>query len=904
MASIINTNKTDLVKKRYKLLFSHDNNYCSMPSYLYNTSSNKLEPYSIDTDFRLKDKTHSMLSSFEQLYKQKQLGEQNNVNILEVNLSQTVYPREENTFLNGTVKRENYTFPWRDSITSRYNNVSSSQLDTDTITFQDYAKTRLFSMWPLDCGTYDVSSPVSQGELMFKNPDNILYARFGRDLNKSGTPQNSVQIQAGKGPFSDSYDNFVSDIKLIYKDYSVLPEYTISDKLRSLLLSGESFYSDAYNTLTVRGTSSYTTNQFLEKYVNSDYVDSSKEVEDNFGNLSSIKISVNGVKKLLPYDGFYPQQRTLQLSTLFSQSIAPSTTLAGTAGTFRTVSNWIFSRGLYNSIRAGIACDLPIWQSGALSDTATTYDRLPFLTLLNPNSYVQKGYQIIDFEPLDDSSRTITLNSTASLGQSDGIYDLAMNNFAAETCNFFLSNSSLTSLRSKSQNEWKFDFSKYSSFTMNVVLNKNSNFTNHDAVGYYGYPYNYFAPPYYALSSSAGSLWSYSVVDSAIAPSASWNSNRAIATITFDANAWSNTVTNLNNTPIPTLQDIKTFSTITYKNENIFNQASSIHNAGAFMPLSASVELFGYSPKNEQWNIHTIWETPVHNFVSVSTINSASVDGGTGNTAGNVHRGMWHQYSTNTTSGLKLSLEYSSSIANRNTGSLIEACGFEMDSKMIGNIADNKTIYEYVVVIPYVVDDCQVEKYFKIPLDTFENEYARAEHLEDDNSIRDLIRKSRKCVLPPKLNFVDYRDRHEGKILNEGEYTDTLPPFAMYIFEFSANLSRQDISNIWQGVSPTLTDISELQNIGMEHPINEYEVIGPHNLANYGGKLPQNTRFKVFKVKARSLSTYNELAKKTIGERTKTKMYGFNWPYDYFSLVEMAKVDVELGFNLEKEKAQ
>ena len=166
----------------------------------------------------------------------------------------------------------------------------------------------------------------------------------------------------------------------------------------------------------------------------------------------------------------------------------------------------------------------------------------------------------------------------------------------------------------------------------------------------------------------------------------------------------------------------------------------------------------------------------------------------------------------------------------------------------------------------------------------------------------DLVRKSRKCVLPPKLNFVNFRDNQNNELLDESQY-DTLPPFAMYIFEFSADLSRQDVSNIWQGVSPSLTDVSEFQSINIEHPIEEREVLNPVNLSLYGNKLPENTRFKIFKVKTKGMSSYEELQKKTIGERATHRM-SFNWPYDFFSLVEMAKVDVELSFVPQQENQE
>ena len=909
--------KDNTINKKYRLVFTNDNNFCSMPTYFYDQASNKFQAFSDDTNFRLKNKDNTFLTQLADLEKQREDGLQNNINVMTVTNAQTIFPREENTFLSGTLKRENFSFPWKDLYSDRYNKVSSSQLDAATTTFQS-TTSNLFAYWPMDSHDRDFySSPsisVRQGELMFKYPYsaisvggyNLLHARFGRNLSASNTPDNSVQEQAGRGPFPNSYSSFTQDIGLIYKNYSILPEYVMGDYVRNALVSGTSIYSDSFNELSLKGTSSLANDYFLERYVHSDYVDSINQTSNLFPKhkLSELNLTVHGVKKLTPYDGFYPVQRTMQLSTLFSQSIAPTTTLTGSQSTFRTVSNNVFSRGLYNSIRAGIACDMPIYKSGS-SFSDYGYDRVPFYALMNPNSYMQKGYQIRDIEPHDDLNRTTSIvDSTASLGQSDLIYDLAMNNFIAEVTNFFINNTKLTSITSAPNEQWKFDFGKYNKFSMNIVLSKDPDFTNHDAVGYYGFPHHQYASPYYVLSGSdSTNFWDASYADTQIAPSASWKQNRATATITFDATAWSTALDVVNQIQIPTIRDILTYSTVTFNNENIQYINSPYITSGSFMPLSSSVELFNYSTRTSRWNINTIWECPVHNFVGATTYNSASVNGGNGNSAGDVHRGIWHQYSTNTRSGLNLLLEYTSSSGRgATTGSLIEACGFSIEPQRVGNLADRKNISEYVVAIPYVVDNCEVETYFKIPLDKFEEQYRLAEDTTEDNSIRDLIRKSRNCVLPPRLNFVQYRDRTNREILDEGDYGRVLPPFAMYIFEFSSTLTRQDLSDIWQGVSPAISNVSEQQSLSIRHAIDDNQVINPSNLSMFDGKLPENIRFKVFKVKARSLSNYEQLKQKSVGEPVQHhEPVVYNWPYDYFSLIEMAKVDIEMSYEKEKE---
>ena len=73
--------------------------------------------------------------------------------------------------------------------------------------------------------------------------------------------------------------------------------------------------------------------------------------------------------------------------------------------------------------------------------------------------------------------------------------------------------------------------------------------------------------------------------------------------------------------------------------------------------------------------------------------------------------------------------------------------------------------------------------------------------------------------------------------------------------------------------------------------------MNPQNLAAFDGKLPNNIRFKVFKAKSKALTSYNQLKQKTVGDEiTPSRVLSYNWPYDYFSLVEMAKVDIDLSF--------
>jgi len=276
--------------------------------------------------------------------------------------SETIYPKETNSYLSKARDRSRFVFNWRDSIANRANKLAGSQ------------GTGLFSYWAMD------KSSTVTGELMDEtsgSQSSTTSPRYGRyrlegsagyvNLSSS-TPSNTVQSTAGDGPFEDTYEDWNSDIRTIAKDHSIVPEYKISDNIEAIIDSGFDISNDTYQSLSLTGSvSTENNNVFLETFAHSDdipAIEIVRELQERDAKRISMKISA--AKKLLPYDGFYPVQRTLQLSTLFSSSVEPGTTTTGADASFQTLNNTIFSRLTYGSIRAGVATDTAIWTSGDL----------------------------------------------------------------------------------------------------------------------------------------------------------------------------------------------------------------------------------------------------------------------------------------------------------------------------------------------------------------------------------------------------------------------------------------------------------------------------------------------------------------------------------------------------------
>jgi len=155
----------------------------------------------------------------------------------------------------------------------------------------------------------------------------------------------------------------------------------------------------------------------------------------------------------------------------------------------------------------------------------------------------------------------------------------------------------------------------------------------------------------------------------------------------------------------------------------------------------------------------------------------------------------------------------------------------------------------------------------------------------------------KKYVIPPQFDYVKYQD---------------IKPFVMYIFEFTTDLDQKDLTNIWQGITPVPALRMVKDEVVISHDINPYEFFGftdPEVL----GEVLGDMKFMVFKVKKRAKQNYYKLTEDSKDdERFNFRFQGdtidsaigiqgsYNWPYDFFSLVE--KVNVEASYSLKVKK--
>jgi hypothetical protein len=87
----------------------------------------------------------------------------------------------------------------------------------------------------------------------------------------------------------------------------------------------------------------------------------------------------------------------------------------------------------------------------------------------------------------------------------------------------------------------------------------------------------------------------------------------------------------------------------------------------------------------------------------------------------------------------------------------------------------------------------------------------------------------------------------------------------------------------------------------------EQQVISHNNTLYdffHGKGLPKNVKFMIFKAKKRAEINYYKMTADSTDDGLFPSIqagkppspYSFNWPYDYFSLVETAKVDVQIEY--------
>jgi len=795
--------------------------------------------------------------------------------------------------------------------------------------------------------------------------------------NPGGEAKWEAGSQSGLNPFYDSYDDYVQGVRQKGKGYSIVPEFKISDFVATYQASGSTTEIPDFLSLTggvnlgpIQTDSSG--EQFYKIYTNSDFLkhfDIVREDHKEFVDPFSITLKCKGIKKLLPYEGFYPAQRTEQMAKQFydsySSKIQPSsgsTVFDGvpfsseTSIYFQNLMVPTFAPGImFNSIKAGVACDYPVITSSISLANQNVYKleddyylttgstarfkvfdrRIPFEAIVDPEDHLTD--RIYCNEP------HIYANNSGSVlwdGNGDNLYKLMANNFMAETANFFLKDNSFTSITSeRSTNPNVGNAVSGTTYMMRIKMYKSQesgsipsldqttsgfftppqyntgsheNFTMYSRPSAFGPPSAPYATTYTGSNSEIGENYAFTPpyyygqafcdVTFTATETKKYSLSEIINNIEADANGvrqWryanNNDVAKVNKTRF-----INGFYT------------DSEGDRGDSMPLNSSVNIFqqvdvvgergiidASTTIRSRWAIQTKYETPMLNYSHLSSSTSITLPT---NASQSVPRGMWHQYGqieSDPAKGIFLQVtdvpsDWIDNFLNTDsstTGSLADLCGFPKEAVKLGQAGENKVIREAVVAIPFVEQEGQ-RKFFTLPRVDIQNALGLADtRALVGDSVLDMVDKMKRFVFPPSMDFVN----------DQG-----VDPFAMYIFEFKHTLSRQDLTDIWQNLYPKVgrefeevqTTIShgllaqELLGGGAVVVKNSNNTLGSLEKNAAGNELPKEIRWMVFKVKQRAQVDYY---KKIAGSKKElAESVSYNWPYDFFSLVELVKLDAEM----------
>ena len=846
----------------------------------------------------------------------------------------------------------------------------------------------------------------------------------------------TTNIDSGKNPWYDSYEDYSADLSVIGKDYSLVPEFNISDHMPYYTISRQSDFlkplpQDKFIIQGINNSSSANTT-FYDEYSHSDFLKNFDLVLNDHRGTADVKtlnLTCLGLKKLLPYNGFYPVTRTLQMATLLSQSIGSQ--IIGTGSGYdsrkspemfppipavqgmQALLQPFFAPGiLYNTIKAGLAVDWPMYTGsmpiGSIVNGVTSIGASNEMkSYLSSSANFRLPFEALyDLDKLPASTKrpkkklyAVTNEQTEAYFDWSGVrdnnlYELAMNNFLAESVNLFLHQGQLTHFKSKPMSE--VTFKEDVIYRMSIDIEKTTDFLMTEGAScdsiVNGSVFKTIGPGYSWMSQSYGfhgtskrgviygpavrffdvktdvrgrlssSGWPYCEQnDPAFAPyTPPYFYGRSTVSLAYKNRDV--------DTPTPSLATIFSNITASYSNDlsliptgSSFTASVAAGNGAPWrsvidatspaiqtmMHASASLNLFGFtndllkivgpdgqtisyqdpedSTNQERWIISTKYECPVLNFNHYTNDTKA--------------RGMWNGYGNipnHNFEGIRVTLRETSpaelyGAQNLTSGSLLQKFFGNNNpsenvaqSKTVGRLPNDfeKSISECIVAIPflrgnngnnniakehsciYSTDD---DKFFfpfeAIPVQDFTGgPDSNAALFEFKDSAQALIEKMKRFVFPPRYDFVNNNE-------------PVLSPFVMFAFEFKHYFTKQELADIWQGVMPDIAMRVEPETTSLSIPIENGELMADVFLRlalddktnSETTEFMKNLRWMVFKVKQRARNVYANVTKDITDNKVSTfnnlfledeLLYSYNWPYDYCSLVELAKF--EAGVEIKK----
>jgi len=960
---------------------------------------NALDTFANDVLVKESDKKQKMPESYEVFL--KGFKETEKLKLKKISLKNSIYPRSVNTTLAKVRGRLQYDetiaeavvqvfgqqrLQWRDLLQNRLRNPvpdsgvhfpNSLGVNTTYRTYEGAAAatielparttTGASSIYSLDpISLTDATDDYKAGELLQDTRLSIGIVDAGTNISEpsqtfwlSGTGPGQQHpggpaLGGQSTPTADLYQDFSENIRRPGVNYTIVPEFRISEHMDYYLSNGFNAQNNAFLTGEGFGTSTTDLNasapgqtdpydaSFFSTYSHTDFMKHFGQMRQDYNDLavpSKIALQCDVIKKLLPYQGFYPVNRCVQLGTMFETSHgqfitgeSPGTLVVGSQERdfLAAATQPLFGPGLlYNSIKAGHAMEWPIYTTepefdgnwASMSELTWARDPSKKLSILStaPDTYLKFEDLMLGGYPLKTrihmlrrkiSGSTANFNSyrkvNAELTQlgSDN-YALAMSNFLASSPEFFLERS-FNTFHSKERSRWGgmkegvtyyMDISMYKTLDMIVAEGPRAvgseKWTACSPWGFMGVNWTpTTGTPTQTEVDPLGALFT--------PPGFYCSKETCTIAVTAD--------------PVDQLMPMsldKLFATgsLTHRMQDSLvgrDLPSAINQSAGILydnrlKVTAAVDLFERTRRQnisydvngqvieiaeadsdktdlDVWTIATKGEFPTLNF--------------SGSRIPEVARGVWSNGGLQPTSkqGVFVAIEENpiTQTGDSTVGSLIDICGFDTTPRKIGEIAAKRDIFEAIVAIPFTEikkgKNKGLKQFIKINKNILKqqmsskNKTGMATKDKINTSITSMMENLPNYVMPPHLDFI------RNKLVD---------PFVVYLFEFKQELNRDDLTNIWQGLQPNISKNPELDSASLVHDLEKSEFF-------HGKPLPGDLRWMVFKVKQRASNNYFNAKRRAIdkGNRITNAQgkerefdFSYNWPYDFCSLVELAKID-------------
>jgi len=500
------------------------------------------------------------------------------------------------------------------------------------------------------------------------------------------------------------------------------------------------------------------------------------------------------------------------------------------------------------------------------SNNGYQIQKLPFEALQRPLAFLEKGFisgsgALYDTgvgeqdQLFNRADGLITGSDFVKINAGKKLYELAIDNFLCETTNFFMDG--LASFRSKREDQFKpvtsgsvyrlrMDFFRTLDSNLNVDRNTFDLYGRESAFGY---------PIGQGYSTSIAAYVSQSASFNHVVPAY----YHGASSVDF--------VYTAQYTGLPTLDEILSNTTITHTvpYPHGVQDSVSVNIADSWNLTNFFTEVpEGTRDQKKVWLIQSKFETPVLNFANATTSSQPAsyVESGLSSSAQIKINGMWHQYGTLPTAeneGIFFRIKEG---APAGQFSLAEIVGFEAGIPIrVGKPKPAGLLEEAIIAIPFKTVNNRREFF---PIEEGNSEYENIEKL------------LKKYVFPPKFDFV----------INK-----TVTPVLMYGFEFSATLTQKDITDMWQNLPPEIGEKFEQKKVIIE----DKQVL--ELLASESDEI----QWMVFKAKKRAAKSFDKFRRSLETSDTSAFPdaigdYSYNWPYDYFSLVELVKIEESVRY--------